>query len=103
MAEILHRRAEEEAARKPGGWRRLLFGSPFETSHAAHTRLPNYLALPVFASDALSSVAYATEEILLVLVLAAAGGFAVLQHSLPIGFAIAVLLGIVATSYRQTI
>src|SRR4051794_24393362 len=85
-AEALH---DSKKHPMPGTWlRRLIFGAPFETSHAAHTRLPNYLALPVFASDALSSVAYATEEILLVLVLAAAGGFAVLQHSLPIGFAI---------------
>jgi amino acid transporter len=83
-------------------WRRLVFGRPFETHRALHTRLPNVLALPVFASDALSSVAYATEEILLVL--ATAGiTFQVLGYSWPVGIAIALLLGIVATSYRQTI
>jgi len=60
------------------------------------------LALPVFASDALSSVAYATEEILLVLVTVSAG-FSVLRLSWPIALAIAALLAIVATSYRQTI
>jgi amino acid transporter len=83
-------------------WRRILFGTPFETRHAQHTRLPNVLALPVFASDALSSVAYATEEILLVLVTVSAG-FSVLRLSWPIALAIAALLAIVATSYRQTI
>jgi amino acid transporter len=82
--------------------RRLIFGSPFETHRAHHTRLPNVLALPVFASDALSSVAYATEEILLVLVTAGAS-MAVLRVSWPIGVAIAALLAIVAISYRQTI
>src|SRR5947209_6356463 len=83
-------------------WRRIFFGTPFETRHAQHTRLPNVLALPVFASDALSSVAYATEEILLVLVTVSAS-FSVLKLAWPIGLAIAALLAIVATSYRQTI
>lgn len=83
-------------------FRRLIFGTPYETRNAHHTRLSNALALPVFASDALSSVSYATEEILLVLVTVAATP-AVLHLSWPIGVAIAILLGIVATSYRQTI
>lgn len=83
-------------------WRKLLFGDPYPTHHAQHTRLPNVLALPVFASDALSSVAYATEEILLVLALVGTSQ-AVLGFSWPIALAIAILLGIVATSYRQTI
>jgi amino acid transporter len=87
----------------PTNLRRLIFGSPFETARAQHTRLPNVLALPVFASDALSSVSYATEEILLVLVLASVTAPMVLQYSWPIGLAIAALLAIVATSYRQTI
>ncbi|MFN3651453.1 MAG: APC family permease [Armatimonadota bacterium] len=82
--------------------RRLIFGRPFETAKAHHTRLPNALALPVFASDALSSVSYATEEILLVLVLAGAS-VSVLSKSWPVALAIALLLAIVATSYRQTI
>jgi amino acid transporter len=84
------------------GLRRLVFGSPYATARAHHTRLPNILALPVFASDALSSVSYATEEILLVLVAAGATA-SVLGHAWPIGLAIALLLGIVAASYRQTI
>src|SRR6185369_3725086 len=57
-------------------------------------------ALAVFSSDALSSVAYATEEILLVLVLA---GSAALAFSIPIGIGIAALIAIVVSSYRQTI
>lgn len=86
----------------PLSWRRILFGTPFETRHAQHTRLPNVLALPVFAADALSSVAYASEEILLVLVTVSAS-FSVLKLAWPIALAIAALLAIVATSYRQTI
>jgi len=80
--------------------RRLLFGSPLPTWRMAHERLPKVLALPIFASDALSSVAYATEEILLALIIA---GTAALSHSLPVAIAIVALLAIVATSYRQTI
>ena len=83
-------------------FRRLLVGSPLPSSRAVHERLPKVLALPIFASDALSSVAYATEEILLVLVVA---GAAILSspHLVYITGAIVVLLAIVATSYRQTI
>jgi amino acid transporter len=80
--------------------KRLLVGTPLPTAQARHERLGKATALAVFASDALSSVAYATEEILLVLVLA---GAAALSYSLPIGFAIAVLIAIVVSSYRQTI
>lgn len=80
--------------------RRLLFGSPLPTWRMAHERLPKVLALPIFASDALSSVAYATEEILLALIVAST---AALSYSLPVAIAIVALLAIVATSYRQTI
>ncbi|MHB0912809.1 MAG: APC family permease [Armatimonadota bacterium] len=82
--------------------RRLLIGSPIPSWRSIHERLPKVLALPIFASDALSSVAYATEEILLILVLA---GTMVVQSPLVlyISIAIVVLLAIVATSYRQTI
>jgi amino acid transporter len=82
-------------------WRRVLFGSPLPTARAQHERLPKFLALPIFASDNLSSVAYATEEILMVLALA--GASVAMSHVIPISLAIAVLLAIVATSYRQTI
>lgn len=82
--------------------RRLLIGSPLPSWRAVHERLPKVLALPIFSSDALSSVAYATEEILLVLALA---GTMVLKSPLVIWIsaAIVVLLAIVVTSYRQTI
>src|SRR5262252_2121378 len=80
--------------------KRVFLGSPLPTAQSRHERLAKSTALAVFASDALSSVAYATEEILLVLVLA---GTAALSYSLPISIAIAVLITIVVSSYRQTI
>jgi amino acid transporter len=80
--------------------RSLLLGSPLPTAEEAAQRLGKLKALAVFSSDALSSVAYATEEILLVLVLA---GTAALGLSLPIALAIVLLLAIVTTSYYQTI
>lgn len=80
--------------------RRLIIGSPIATSQAMHERLSNLKALAVFASDALSSNAYATEEILLVLVMAGTGALAL---SIPIAGAIAVLLVIVGISYYQII
>ena len=80
--------------------RRLIIGSPIATSQAMHERLSNIKALAVFASDALSSNAYATEEILLVLVMAGTGALAL---SIPIAGAIAVLLLIVGISYYQII
>src|SRR5437016_4640261 len=69
-------------------------------AQARHERLRKRVALAVFSSDALSSVAYATEEILLILVLA---GTAALHYSVPIALAITALLAIVAISYQQTI
>ena len=81
-------------------FRQLLIGKPLATSQAQHERLSKLKALTVFASDALSSTAYATEEILLVLVLAGTG---FLYLSIPVAMAIAVLLLIVGTSYYQTI
>src|SRR5262245_13574283 len=80
--------------------KRLLLGTPLATAQSRHERLDKPTALAVFASDALSSVAYATEEILLVLALA---GSIALSYSLPIGGAIAILIVIVVSSYRQTI
>ncbi len=80
--------------------KRLFVGTPLPTAQSRHERLEKATALAVFASDALSSVAYATEEILLVLILA---GTAALSYSIPIGIAIAVLIAIVVSSYRQTI
>src|SRR5829696_2454179 len=84
--------------------KRLLVGSPLRTEQAAHERLSKKTALAVFSSDALSSTAYATEEILLVLAAAVAFGQAnAFHYVVPISVGIAVLLVIVATSYRQTI
>ena len=80
--------------------KKLFVGSPLATAQARHERLSKRTALAVFASDALSSVAYATEEILLMLILA---GTAALAYSLPIGLAISILIAIVVSSYRQTI
>ncbi|HKB24839.1 MAG TPA: APC family permease [Methylomirabilota bacterium] len=80
--------------------KRLFVGSPLPTAQQRHERLGRATALAVFASDALSSVAYATEEILLVLILA---GTVALSYSLPIAIAIAILIAIVVSSYRQTI
>ena len=81
--------------------KRVLIGKPLTTASGAHERLSKVKALAVLSSDALSSVAYATEEILRVLLLA--GGLAVLDVSLPVGAAIVALLVIVGISYRQTI
>ncbi len=81
-------------------FKRLLIGKPIATEHQHHERLSNVTALAVFSSDALSSVAYATEAILAVLIL---GGSAALGLALPVGIGIGVLLVVVAFSYRQTI
>lgn len=80
--------------------KRVLFGKPIHTKHAHHERLPKVFALPVFASDALSSVAYATQEIMAQLLFA---GVAFFSLAMPISIAIVVLLIIVAASYYQTI
>lgn len=80
--------------------KRWLVGPPMPLAQARHERLSKRIALAVFASDPLSSVAYASEEILLVLILA---GTAALSYSLPIAFGIAILLAMVVTSYRQTV
>jgi amino acid transporter len=82
------------------GLKRVLVGESLPTSAHAEERLTNAEALAVLSSDALSSVAYATEEILLVLI---AAGSAALTWSLPISVAIIALLAVVILSYRQTI
>ncbi len=90
---------EEEETRK-FSLRRLLIGDPLSTAQAIHERLTKVKALAVFASDALSSTAYATEEIMLVLILA---GSQAIHLAWPLALAIATLLVIVAFSYEQTI
>ncbi|MCX7792520.1 MAG: APC family permease [Chloroflexaceae bacterium] len=80
--------------------KRWLIGRPIATERQHHERINNLTALAVFSSDALSSVAYASEAILAVLL---AGGAAALGLGLPIAGAIALLLLVVGASYRQTI
>jgi amino acid transporter len=80
--------------------KRLLVGAPLETARAHEEKLPIVLALPIFASDALSSVAYASEEIMAALLVAGTEHFS-LTPWLSLG--IIVLLAIVVTSYRQTV
>ncbi|MBK1989305.1 APC family permease [Sphaerospermopsis aphanizomenoides BCCUSP55] len=81
-------------------FKQFFLGKSLPTSAHSEERLSNAAALAVLSSDALSSVAYATEEILLVLVAAGSGA---LGLSLPIAIAIIALLAIVVLSYRQTI
>jgi amino acid transporter len=78
----------------------VLIGAPLATAAAPHERLNKIRALAIFSSDALSSVAYATEEIMKVLILA---GLGALSLTMPVALTIALLLAVVATSYRQTI
>src|SRR5213593_2680296 len=81
-------------------WRSWLIGRPLPTADAPHQAIGKAVGLAVFASDALSSTAYATQEILLVLALA---GTAAFHHVFPISIAIVALLIIVTASYEQTI
>ncbi len=86
----------------------LVFGERLKTAEISHQTASNPIALAVLASDALSSVAYATEEILIILNAASLGGFVLLGFqgnaaSIPIALAISLLIAIVTISYRQTI
>src|SRR5205085_1738640 len=90
----------EEHALEPKRLRRVLVGRPMQTGQMHETLLPKWLALPIFASDPLSSVAYATESALVVLLAVSATS----AHLVfPISIGIACLLGIVVLSYRQTV
>ncbi len=80
--------------------RRLLLGRPFRSDRLAHTLLPKRIALPVFASDALSSVAYAPEEIFLVLSIAGLAAYALAPW---IALAVAAVLLLVIASYRHIV
>jgi amino acid transporter len=86
--------------RPPGFWRAWLIGPPLPTAAAPHQTVGKAVGLAVFASDALSSTAYATQEILLILAVAGMGAFG---SALPISWAIVGLLAIVTLSYQQTI
>ena len=80
--------------------KRLLIGRPMKSNELDHEKLTKVKALAVLSSDALSSVAYGTEQILIVLV---AAGFTAIWYSLPIALAVLGLLAILILSYRQTI
>src|SRR6266480_7636067 len=80
--------------------KRLLIGRPVKSDRMQHTLLPKRIALPVFASDALSSVAYAPDEILLTL---SVGGAAFFAYSPWIALAVVVVMLVVVTSYRQNV
>ncbi|MGH2773874.1 MAG: APC family permease [Actinomycetota bacterium] len=84
----------------PAALKRLMVGRPMSSGELEHTLLPKSIALPVFASDALSSVSYATQEILIVLSFA---GALALSNVVPISLAVAALMAIVIVSYRQTV
>ena len=81
--------------------KRILVGRPLPTTEQEHQRLSKVTALAVFSSDALSSTAYATEEILLVL--APAAGLAAVNYLIPLSLVVVALLAVVTFSYRQTI
>ncbi len=86
--------------RPPGFWRKWLIGRPLPTADAGHQTIGKTVGLAVFASDPLSSTAYATQEILLILAVA---GTAAFGYAFPIALAIVGLLAIVTISYEQTI
>jgi len=80
--------------------RRLVLGRPFRSDKLGHTLLPKRIALPVFASDAMSSVAYAPEEVFLVLSVAGLSAYAMTPW---IGLAVAFVMLVVVASYRQNV
>jgi amino acid transporter len=93
-------RETPEEYRPPRSWRSWLIGRPLATADAPDQTIGKLIGLAVFASDALSSTAYATQEILVILVLAGTVAFG---YAFPIAIAIVALLAIVTLSYEQTI
>lgn len=83
--------------------KRFLIGKPMSSEEQEHQRLRKLIALPIFASDAISSTAYATDEILVVLLLQASIGAAAFRYLIPIAIIVCILMAIVVMSYRQTI
>lgn len=90
----------QTSRRPPRSWRSWLIGRPLPTADAPHETIGKSVGLAVFASDALSSTAYATQEILVIL---AAAGAAAFGYAFPISIAIVILMAIVVLSYEQTI
>ncbi len=80
--------------------KRMLLGRPFRSDSLGHTLLPKRIALPIFASDAMSSVAYAPEEIFLVL---SAAGISAFVYAPWVGIAVAIVMAVVVASYRQNV
>ncbi|HYI44298.1 MAG TPA: APC family permease [Actinomycetota bacterium] len=87
-------------SKAPVAMKRLLLGRPMASGELGHTLLPKVFALPVFASDALSSMSYASQEVLIVLVAAGTGALAL---GVPISLAVSFLLAVVIISYRQIV
>ncbi|HNT23254.1 MAG TPA: APC family permease [Anaerolineales bacterium] len=94
---VLHRATEYKPPRSLRTW---FLGRPLPTADAPHQTIGKAVGLAVFASDALSSTAYATQEIMVIL---AAAGTIAFGYVFPIAIAIAILLAIVAISYEQTV
>jgi amino acid transporter len=80
--------------------KRILVGRPFRSERLSHTLLPKRIALPVFASDALSSVAYAPEQLFLILSVAGISAYALAPW---VGLAVSAVMLVVVTSYRQNV
>ena len=97
QTEIMRRQSEYQPPRSLSHW---LIGRPLSTADAPHQTIGKAIGLAVFASDALSSTAYATQEILVILAVA---GTAAFGYVFPISIAIVLLMGIVSVSYEQTI
>lgn len=95
---VVLRRAAEYTP--PSSWRTWLIGRPLQTADAPHQTIGKAIGLAVFASDALSSTAYATQEILIILAVAGTVAFG---YVFPISIAIVILMAIVTISYQQTI
>jgi amino acid transporter len=96
-ATVLHRETEQAP---PRSWRHWLIGRPLPTADAPHQTIGKAVGLAVFAGDALSSVAYAPQETLVIL---AAAGAAGMSYAFPIAVTVTILLAIVTISYQQTI
>ena len=84
----------------PQSWRTLMIGRPLSTADAPHQTIGKVIGLAVFASDALSSTAYSTQEMMIILVAAGMGAF---SYVVPLSLGIVVLLTILTISYEQTI
>jgi len=97
QTEIMRRQSDYKPPRTVSHW---LIGRPLSTADAPHQTIGKAIGLAVFASDALSSTAYATQEILVILAVA---GTAAFGYVFPISIAIVVLMAIVSISYEQTI